>query len=85
MGQRPLLFGGGEDVLRGFAGSSLFLRLQGTRDGFMPAPYMARARWVKVNTPGKLLRKEWQDLVRDSYEMIKAKLTKKARMELGLQ
>ena len=56
-----------------------------SRDGFMPAPYMARARWVKVNTPGKLLRKEWQDLVRDSYEMIKAKLTKKARMELGLQ
>lgn len=57
----------------------------GVRDGFMPAPYMARAKWVKVTEPAKLGKKEWQDLVRDSYEMIKAKLTKKTRLELGLQ
>ena len=54
------------------------------REGFMPAPYMARARWVKVNAPGKLGKKEWQELVKGSYEMIKGKLTKKARTELGL-
>src|SRR5687767_2630657 len=54
------------------------------RDGFMPAPYMARAKWVKVNKPASLGKKEWQLYVKDSYEMIKAKLTRKARVELGI-
>ena len=54
------------------------------RDGFIPAPYMARAKWVKVTAPGKLAKQEWQALVRDSYEMIQAKLTRKTKMDLGL-
>lgn len=56
-----------------------------SREGFMPAPYMARARWVLVTDPSKLNKKEWESYIRQSYEMVKAKLTKKLRSELGLE
>lgn len=54
------------------------------RNGFMPAPYMARAKWVSVTDPTVLKTKEWQNLVSQSYELIKAKLTNKLRKELGI-
>jgi predicted DNA-binding protein (MmcQ/YjbR family) len=55
-----------------------------SQDGFEPAPYMARAKWVLVNKPGKMNKKEWARRVGESYEMVKQKLTKKARTELGI-
>lgn len=54
-------------------------------DGFMPAPYMARAKWVLVTKPSKLNKKEWEQYIRQSYEMVKWKLTKKQREQLGIQ
>ena len=54
------------------------------RDGFIPAPYMARAKWVLLNKPHILNKKEWEQLVKQSYDLVKAKLTKKVREELGL-
>jgi predicted DNA-binding protein (MmcQ/YjbR family) len=54
------------------------------REGFMPAPYMARAKWVLVTDMSVLKTKEWQSLVKQSYELIKAKLTKKLRSELDI-
>ena len=54
------------------------------RDGFVPAPYMARAQWVMVTDPDKLRKKEWEQYIRQSYELVLAKLTKKKRQELGL-
>ena len=54
------------------------------REGFMPAPYMARNKWVLVTDPLKLNKKEWENYIRESYEMIKSKLTKKLRQELGI-
>jgi predicted DNA-binding protein (MmcQ/YjbR family) len=53
-------------------------------DGFMPAPYMARAKWVTVTKPTAIGKKEWNDYISRSYELIKAKLTKKLRTELGI-
>jgi predicted DNA-binding protein (MmcQ/YjbR family) len=55
-----------------------------TQPGFEPAPYMARAKWVLVTEKAKISKKEWEDYVRESYEMVKAKLTKKLRQELGI-
>jgi len=51
-------------------------------DGFMPAPYMARAKWVLVTKPERLSKKEWETYIRRSYELIKAKLPKKTRENL---
>lgn len=54
------------------------------RDGFIPAPYMARAKWVQVLRPEVLSRAEWEAFIHQSYELVKAKLTKKMRGELGI-
>jgi predicted DNA-binding protein (MmcQ/YjbR family) len=32
------------------------------RDGFKPAPYLARAKWVLLTQPSKLHANEWKDL-----------------------
>lgn len=53
--------------------------------GFIPAPYMARAKWVMVTDPNRLTKKEWQERIKRSYELVKAKLTAKARKELGIK
>ncbi len=52
-------------------------------DGFEPAPYMARAKWVLVTNPSKLNRKEWEEYLMQSYELVKSKLSKKLQETLG--
>jgi predicted DNA-binding protein (MmcQ/YjbR family) len=54
------------------------------RAGFIPAPYMARAKWVQVIDLEKVADAELKALIRRSYELVAAKLTKKLRAELGL-
>jgi predicted DNA-binding protein (MmcQ/YjbR family) len=55
------------------------------RDGFMPAPYMARAKWVLVSKPSGLKKKEWENFIHQSYTLIKNKLTAKLRKQLRLE
>lgn len=52
--------------------------------GIVPAPYLARAKWVQVSEAARLNKKEWEDLITQSYQLIKVKLTKKTQKELGL-
>ena len=52
--------------------------------GFQPAPYLARAKWVLVTDSAKLNKKDLNKYLQQSYEMIKAKIPKKQRKELGL-
>jgi len=54
------------------------------QDGFIPAPYMARAKWVLVTDPSKLNKREGEKYIKQSYELVKMKLTKKLRQELGI-
>ena len=49
------------------------------RPGFMPAPYLARAKWVTLTDYHILKQKQWQAYLLQSYESIKAKLPKKVR------
>jgi predicted DNA-binding protein (MmcQ/YjbR family) len=53
------------------------------RDGFIPAPYMARAKWVMVESVNKLGKKEWKEFLEQSYKLVRAKLPKKVQKELG--
>lgn len=55
-----------------------------SRNGFMPAPYLARAKWVLVTQPEKLNQKEWMSFIKQSYELVKLKLTRKTRKDLGI-
>src|SRR5438045_999984 len=43
------------------------------QEGFIPAAYMARAKWITVINPVKLKRKEWENFIHVSYELVKSK------------
>ena len=48
------------------------------RDGIIPAPYLARAMWVQERGLGEALdRREREQLLRTSYDLVSAKLPKK--------
>ena len=53
-------------------------------EGFKPAPYLARAKWVLITDSSKLSRKDLKNYLQQSYEMIKSKIPRKQRKELGL-
>ena len=54
-------------------------------EGFKPAPYMARAKWVLVTDSSKLSRKELKNYLQQSYELITAKFSRKQRKDLGIE
>jgi predicted DNA-binding protein (MmcQ/YjbR family) len=52
------------------------------RPGIIPAPYMARAQWVALESKEALQREELNDLLRESYDLVFAKLPKKTQQTL---
>jgi predicted DNA-binding protein (MmcQ/YjbR family) len=53
------------------------------RPGIIPAPYLARAKWVALETRDALPLDELARLLRESYDMVVAKLPKKTREALA--
>jgi predicted DNA-binding protein (MmcQ/YjbR family) len=53
------------------------------RANIIPAPYMARALWVSLQTRNALPRAEITQRLRDSYDLVYAKLSKKTKALLG--
>lgn len=51
-------------------------------DVFIPAPHMARAKWVKVMQPSALRLADWKRYIAQSYALVKAKLPKKVQATL---
>ncbi|PVY42446.1 MmcQ/YjbR family DNA-binding protein [Pontibacter virosus] len=51
--------------------------------GIIPAPYMARNKWIQVQSWDKFIDPQWENYVKQSYELIKSKLTKKLQKEIG--
>ena len=49
------------------------------REGFKPAPYLARHKWIFVDDINRLSKKEWEKFIYQSYELVKAKLPKKKK------
>ena len=52
------------------------------QDGIDPAPYSARYHWVALERFNVLSENELKALLRNSYELVFAKLPKKTRAEL---
>jgi predicted DNA-binding protein (MmcQ/YjbR family) len=52
------------------------------RDGIQPAPYTARYHWVMVSKTSALSPAEWQHYVKQSYQLVLAKLP--AKLKKGL-
>ena len=53
------------------------------RQGFTPAPYMARNKWVLIDESARLSKKELEYFIKKSYELVKSKLPKKMQEKLG--
>lgn len=53
------------------------------RPGIIPAPYLARAKWIALETKDALPPDELALLLRESYDMVVAKLPKKTRDTLA--
>lgn len=53
------------------------------RPNIIPAPYMARAQWVALEKGTVLPRAEIKKLLRESYELVKAKLPKKVQAAMA--
>ncbi len=53
------------------------------REGIIPAPYMARSKWVALATWRTLPDREFAPLVARGYELVRAGLTKKAQAALA--
>ena len=52
------------------------------RPGIIPAPYMARAQWIAVETKDALPKEMLAALLHESYDLVFAKLPKKTREAL---
>ena len=52
------------------------------RDGLVQAGYMARRKWIQVQSRNKLRPEEWEHFLQQSYELVKAGLPKKLQKEI---
>jgi predicted DNA-binding protein (MmcQ/YjbR family) len=52
------------------------------KDGIIPAPYLARNKWVGIEKRNALSQSEWKKFIQLSYDIIKSKLSKKTQMSL---
>jgi predicted DNA-binding protein (MmcQ/YjbR family) len=53
------------------------------RTGIIPAPYMARAQWVALETLSALAEAELRDLLAESYRLVFERLPKKRQEALS--
>ena len=50
--------------------------------GIIPAPYLARYKWISIQNPDRFRRDEWEHYVRQSYQLVRAKLPRKVLNQL---
>ena len=55
------------------------------RDGFKPAPYVAKHKWVWIEDISKMKKAEWKKYIKQSYDLVKAKLPNKIKKQLGIE
>lgn len=78
------------DVQSGQAGALSFkvpdeLFLSWTaQPGIVPAPYLARARWVQLQPPWVLSEDALRAALRCSWALVAARLSRKLRLQLGI-
>ena len=53
-------------------------------DGFMPAPYVAKYKWVLIDDVRKMNKKDWIYYINQSYQLVRDKLPVKIKKQLGM-
>jgi predicted DNA-binding protein (MmcQ/YjbR family) len=52
------------------------------QEGFMPAPYLARHKWVHLDDINRLSKKQWEYYIEQSYRLVASKLPVKIKNKL---
>ena len=52
------------------------------REGIIPAPYLARYKWIYLDDIGRLSVQEWETLISEAYQLIFDKLPSKIKREI---
>jgi predicted DNA-binding protein (MmcQ/YjbR family) len=53
------------------------------REGIVPAPYLARYKWVFIDNITRFNQKEWEHYLTQAYELVFAKLPAKIRKQIA--
>ncbi|GAB5388702.1 MAG: MmcQ/YjbR family DNA-binding protein [Alphaproteobacteria bacterium] len=67
-----------------FKVSDLAFEIMPEQPGLIPAPYLQRAKWIRLDDHDAMTRPELEQHLRDAHAIIAAKLSKKMQRELGL-
>jgi len=54
------------------------------RDGFRPAPYVAKYNWVLIDNIERMTKNEWKKFLRQSYDLVRMNLPVKVKKQLGI-
>ncbi len=77
-------WGAGASDAIAFKASDLSYQLLCQEPGIVSAPYLGRAKWVQLRGRKALSAKELKAYLVEAHRLVAAKLTRKARAELGL-
>ena len=77
-------WGAGNHTKISFKCSDLAYAILSEQPGIIPAPYLARAKWVQIESAGAMSAQDIKDYIEAAYFIIMAKLTRAQRRELGL-
>jgi predicted DNA-binding protein (MmcQ/YjbR family) len=55
-----------------------------SKEGFKPAAYLARHKWIYVDDINRISKKEWEGLAKQAYLLIASKLPAKIKREIKL-
>lgn len=54
------------------------------RKGFKPAAYLARYKWVQLDDINRLGKKEWEQFIKQSYQLVFDKLPAKIKKQVSV-
>ena len=77
-------WGPGETEKISFKCSDLTYAILIEQEGIIPAPYLARAKWVQLVLKDAMTEDDIKAYIEEAYSIIKAKLTKAVRAKLGI-
>lgn len=77
-------WGAGDQQKIGFKCNDLSYRILIEQPGIVPAPYLARAKWVQLVNESAMTDDEVRSYIGDAHQIIAGKLTRALRKQLGL-
>jgi len=77
--------GDGQEHKFSFKCSDLSYQILCELPGIVPAPYLARAKWVQITTEDAMSDEDIRAYIKTAYDIICRKLTRAKRAELGIK